>query len=258
MSFYDLSTGKSVTRAEHHPRTGRGRHREGPRNRAEGTRREPRLHTRRTVRVRRACRRSQAVRRGDEDRPRRFASSSRQVGQAFGGGARRASRHAGRQGPPADVQGHGRRAGPPDPARRREGAGPSGAAVVGQEFTADPVALGKPALSLLDVIPVVHARHPRVRLHAADGSHQQRGGGRGRRAQADVVYTVTRVENALVVIAHLSEGIPRHWLIDNASLEAFLANELEYGLQTGRRGEGARRRQRHQRDPDAGVRHQSC
>ena len=46
------------------------------------------------------------------------------------------------------------------------------------------------------------------------------------------VYTVTRVENALVVIAHLSEGIPRHWLIDNAALEAFLASELEYGLRT--------------------------
>ena len=31
---------------------------------------------------------------------------------------------------------------------------PSGAAVVGQEFKPDPVALGQPALSLLDVIPV--------------------------------------------------------------------------------------------------------
>src|SRR4029077_10434883 len=32
---------------------------------------------------------------------------------------------------------------------------PSGAAVVSQEFTADPVALGQPALSMLDVIPVI-------------------------------------------------------------------------------------------------------
>ena len=37
---------------------------------------------------------------------------------------------------------------------------PSGSAVVGQEFTADPVALGKPALSLLDVIPVVQHSIP--------------------------------------------------------------------------------------------------
>jgi Phage capsid family len=45
------------------------------------------------------------------------------------------------------------------------------------------------------------------------------------------VYTVTEVANTLAVIAHLSEGIPRHWLLDNASLEAFLDNELRYGLQ---------------------------
>ena len=44
------------------------------------------------------------------------------------------------------------------------------------------------------------------------------------------VYSVTRVENSLAVIAHLSEGIPRHWLIDTPALEAFLAGELEYGL----------------------------
>ena len=44
------------------------------------------------------------------------------------------------------------------------------------------------------------------------------------------VYSVVRVESSLVVIAHLSEGIPRHWLIDNASLEAFIGSELEYGL----------------------------
>jgi hypothetical protein len=42
---------------------------------------------------------------------------------------------------------------------------------------------------------------------------------------------VTRIENSLAVIAHLSEGIPRHWLIENTALEVFLRNELEYGLQ---------------------------
>ena len=56
------------------------------------------------------------------------------------------------------------------------------------------------------------------------------------------------------MIAHLSEGIPRHWLIDNTALEAFLANELEYGLRQSRRGQGARRCQRHQRYPDRCVR----
>ena len=31
------------------------------------------------------------------------------------------------------------------------------------------------------------------------------------------VYTVTGIENSLVVIAPLSEGIPRYWLLDNSA-----------------------------------------
>ena len=38
------------------------------------------------------------------------------------------------------------------------------------------------------------------------------------------------VPNSLVVVAHLSEGIPRFWLIDQVSLETFISNELEFGL----------------------------
>lgn len=109
---------------------------------------------------------------------------------------------------------------------------PSGAAVVGQEFKPDPVALGQPALSLLDVIPVVQHAIPEfaymrqtVRTNAA--AVVAAGA-----LKPTSVYTVTRVENSLVVIAHLSEGIPRHWLIDTPALEAFLSSELEYGLQT--------------------------
>jgi hypothetical protein len=45
------------------------------------------------------------------------------------------------------------------------------------------------------------------------------------------VYSVTRIEASLVVIAHLSEPTPRHWLLDNSSLEAFLQSELTFGLQ---------------------------
>ena len=44
------------------------------------------------------------------------------------------------------------------------------------------------------------------------------------------VYTVNKIPNSLVVIAHLSEAIPRFWLIDQVSLETFVSNELEYGL----------------------------
>ena len=35
------------------------------------------------------------------------------------------------------------------------------------------------------------------------------------------VYSVTRVEQSLAVVAHLSEGIPRYWLLDTTSLETF-------------------------------------
>ena len=35
------------------------------------------------------------------------------------------------------------------------------------------------------------------------------------------VYSVIRVEQSLAVVAHLSEGIPRYWLLDTTSLETF-------------------------------------
>jgi hypothetical protein len=44
------------------------------------------------------------------------------------------------------------------------------------------------------------------------------------------VYSVVRVEESLAVIAHLSEGVPRYWFVDNAVVQGFLANELDYGL----------------------------
>ena len=45
------------------------------------------------------------------------------------------------------------------------------------------------------------------------------------------VYSVTRVEQSLSMIAHLSEGIPHYWLSDNPTLLGFLDSELRYGLQ---------------------------
>ena len=109
---------------------------------------------------------------------------------------------------------------------------PSGSAVVSQEFEQDPVALGKPALSLLDVIPVVTHSAPEFAYMRQTVRTNNAAVVAAGALKPTSVYTVTRVENALVVIAHLSEGIPRHWLIDNSSLEAFLAGELEFGLRT--------------------------
>lgn len=107
---------------------------------------------------------------------------------------------------------------------------PSGASVVPQAFTPDPVALGRPAQGLLDVLPV------RVQASAEYAYLRQN----TRTNNADVVpegdlkptsvLGLERVEQSLVVVAHLSEGVPRYWLTDNTALEAFVANELDYGL----------------------------
>ena len=107
----------------------------------------------------------------------------------------------------------------------------SGTVVTGQEFTADPVALGKPALSLLDVIPVTQ--------HATDQLAYLRQSVRTNNAavvpetqvKPTSVYTVVRIEDRLDVVAHLSEAIPRLWIADNAALQQFLEAEMEYGLQ---------------------------
>jgi hypothetical protein len=44
------------------------------------------------------------------------------------------------------------------------------------------------------------------------------------------VYSVVRVEQSLVVVAHLSEGIPRYWLLDSTAREQFVDNEHRFGL----------------------------
>jgi HK97 family phage major capsid protein len=107
----------------------------------------------------------------------------------------------------------------------------SGAAVVGQEFMPDPIALGKPALGLLDVLP--------TKGHATELYAYLRQNARTNNAavvaefgtKPTSVYSVTRVEQSLSVIAHLSEGIPHYWLSDNPTLTGFISNELTYGLQ---------------------------
>jgi HK97 family phage major capsid protein len=107
---------------------------------------------------------------------------------------------------------------------------PSGAAVVAQEFTADPISLGRPPLSLLDVIPVI--THPTQEISYLRQTTRTNNAAvvAAGALKPTSVYSVTRSENSLAVIAHLSEGIPRHWLLDNTALEQFLDNELRYGL----------------------------
>lgn len=107
---------------------------------------------------------------------------------------------------------------------------PSGAAVVGQEFEADPIALGRVATGLLDVLP--------VKQHASPEFSYMLQGTRTNNAAvvADGAVKPTsplglvKVDKSLAVVAHLSEGVPRYWLLDNESLQEFVDNELQFGL----------------------------
>jgi hypothetical protein len=105
---------------------------------------------------------------------------------------------------------------------------PSGATVISQGFTEDPVALGRAASGLLDVLPVeVHGTSQYARLIQGTRTNLAAIVDDGDEKPASVIG-LTRVEKSLKVIATLSEpGINRFWLIDNASLETFIATELE-------------------------------
>ncbi|MGK2903590.1 MAG: HK97 family phage prohead protease [Mycobacterium sp.] len=93
----------------------------------------------------------------------------------------------------------------------------------------DVVETGRPAQSLLDVLParVVPPSYSflrqsvRTNLAApvAEGS-----------LKPTSLVSVVGVENRLRVVAHLSEQIPHYLLSDNAALEQFVADELVWGL----------------------------
>ncbi|MFC9761369.1 phage major capsid protein [Rhodococcus jostii] len=106
----------------------------------------------------------------------------------------------------------------------------TGQVVVGQEFDQTPIALGQPAQGLLDLFPVAQHGSPEYSFLrqttrtnnaavVADGAQKPTS-----------VYTVERIEQALKIVAHLSEGIPRYWLSDNAAVQSWLTTEMVYGL----------------------------
>jgi HK97 family phage major capsid protein len=103
---------------------------------------------------------------------------------------------------------------------------PSGATVVTQGFVEDPVALGRVANGLLDVLPVeVHGTSQYARLIQGTRTNLAAIVDDGDEKPESVIG-LTRVEKSLKVIATLSEPTNRFWLIDNSSLEIFIANEL--------------------------------
>lgn len=107
---------------------------------------------------------------------------------------------------------------------------PSGATVVPQAFTPDPVALGRAATGLLDVLPVrVQATAEYAFIRQTTRTNNAAAVAEGA-TKPTTVLGLTRVEQTLAVVAHLSEGVPRYWLADNDTLEAFIGAELQTGL----------------------------
>ena len=112
----------------------------------------------------------------------------------------------------------------------RKALAPSGAAVQEQTFMPDPVALGRPATSLLDVLPVLGVNGETFAYLRQSTRTNNAATVAAGAVKPTSVYSVTRVEQSLAVIAHLSEAIARYWLADNVALEAFINAELSYGL----------------------------
>ena len=109
--------------------------------------------------------------------------------------------------------------------------GPSGIAVVSQEFVPDPVALGRPANTLLSVMPVAQHTTPEFAyLRQTTRTNNAAVVAEGATKPTSVL-SVTRIEDSLDVVAHLSEAVPRYWFVDNAALQQFLTTELMFGLQ---------------------------
>ncbi|MDV6304859.1 phage major capsid protein [Rhodococcus cerastii] len=93
-----------------------------------------------------------------------------------------------------------------------------------------PVEIGKPATSLLAVVPVVQRSAPRfewlqqtVRTNnaaiVAPGA-----------VKPTSIYGIEKRDGELRVVAHFSEPIDKYLIADNSTLATFVANELLYGL----------------------------
>lgn len=107
----------------------------------------------------------------------------------------------------------------------------TGSAVfVDTEFSATPIPAGRPATSLLDLIPARAHGQPAYRyLRQSVRSNAAAVVAEGATKPVST-YTVVPVDGQLVVVAHRSEGIPRYWFEDRPELQRFVSEELGYGL----------------------------
>jgi hypothetical protein len=108
-------------------------------------------------------------------------------------------------------------------------------AVVGVDFQRAPYLEGRPALSLLDVLPVRPHSSPEY-AYLRQTTRTNNAGVWTSGVKPTSTYSVTRIAQSLAVVAHLSEPINIYWIADNDSLAGFIQDEMVYGLQSAVQG----------------------
>ncbi|MFC9838962.1 phage major capsid protein [Rhodococcus sp. NPDC127530] len=107
---------------------------------------------------------------------------------------------------------------------------PTGTTVTDVPMLAEsPIALGKPAQSLLDVLPVQIRAPKYTYLRQSTRTNNAAPVADGGTKPTSVLGLI-QVDAELRVVAHLSEPIPKYWIEDARALEQFVADELVYGL----------------------------
>lgn len=107
---------------------------------------------------------------------------------------------------------------------------PTGSTIVAVPMLAEsPIALGRPALSLLDVLDA-QARAPKYNYLRQVTRTNNAAPVADSAAKPTSVIGLEQVDAELHVVAHLSEAIPKYWLEDSAALDRFVADEMLFGL----------------------------
>ncbi|BBY60222.1 phage major capsid protein [Mycolicibacterium sarraceniae] len=98
------------------------------------------------------------------------------------------------------------------------------------ELTPTPIPMGRPATSLLDLLPAIRHSQPaysyiRQTVRTNNAAVVAPGA-----VKPTSTYTIDKIDGALSVIAHMSEPVHRYWFEDAASLRPFMQEELAYGI----------------------------
>lgn len=107
---------------------------------------------------------------------------------------------------------------------------PAGSTVTDVPMVAEsPIALGRPALSLLDAL-TLRAQQPKYKYLRQNTRTNNAAPVAQGATKPTSVLGLAEIDAELHVIAHMSEPIPKYWLEDSGALELFVADELLFGL----------------------------